>query len=624
MKPAFLQLPQVSTLFEKSEQIGGLAYHNLIKTLVEKLLTVELRDGEVDFNLCFLPVIEWHTWNEGGLFLSIYLLCEEKMESSLFFNEMISRWLIPHKTLKIVHSLSTTVRMEGENASFLFCENIVEFKTEEEREWACRHLPILAEEITTGACSISKARRILEFKGITSEEKGPFVQNYISQLHEKFPEQFREDLFLFTQRFLVLINENYKNAVELRHLCRLITSAYSLSHRLLQERITERGLHPVFTRLFQYKRMTPLGLKPTLGLLVALQCTPGKEIFELDHLESVLSDYDSSFKPIEGSYHHFELEGVQLRYVEWPEREAFTFFLLKKQTKEIERDLSFSIEKRVKQVFLPRNEEEILKNSIVLCQELKHSSDLPQLIINFENQKDSSLVFNVIIARILKPKTPSFETLLAKKYHPHLKVCIERSREMGKLSKSIHKELTIVCVEALLAPFLRKDHSVDILQARQEIVKFFEACFGPMRDYNGGLIARNDKACDAFLSAFYFDNKQVQWLAKNFFHALYPLELRSVIATDELKFFFKSFLQFLDSKKGESFFVSEGSYRCFFKKIQEEQTFGPLYEKLLSQTRKQASCYVIYFPWDKATYIGVIKDGEGEIFFLKWISTLKI
>ena len=52
---------------------------------------------------------------------------------------------------------------------------------------------------------------------------------------------------------------------------------------------------------------------------------------------------------------------------------------------------------------MPRNEEEVMRNIITLSNQLRLSRDLPQVIINFEEQSSKQLSFTVIWLRVLKP-----------------------------------------------------------------------------------------------------------------------------------------------------------------------------------------------------------------------------
>ena len=53
-------------------------------------------------------------------------------------------------------------------------------------------------------------------------------------------------------------------------------------------------------------------------------------------------------------------------------------------------------------VFMPRNEEEIMRNIVSLSDQIKYLRDIPQVFITFDEQTTANLFFTIIMVRLLK------------------------------------------------------------------------------------------------------------------------------------------------------------------------------------------------------------------------------
>ena len=137
-------------------------------------------------------------------------------------------------------------------------------------------------------------------------------------------------------------------------------------------------------------------------------------------------------------------------------------------------------------LFMPRNEEEVMKNVIRLSQELKYIRDLPQVFISFDEQTDSQLVFTVVLLRVLLGR----ENSIAELFKQNSTMCHfieDRVKLVGFIRGKYPKESTVFRVKLYKESFMRRDHTVDLLGARQFVVKMLEEIVGEFRDYNGGI-----------------------------------------------------------------------------------------------------------------------------------------
>src|SRR5690606_28147389 len=104
------------------------------------------------------------------------------------------------------------------------------------------------------------------------------------------------------------------------------------------------------------------------------------------------------------------------------------------------------------------------------------------------------LTFTVLAAALLKKRGEPIRKKLEKS---RLKIDIDHIRTMGYLLHKYPKEAAIFHITISKQPFFRPDHSVDLLKARQKIALELQYFLGEFRDFNGGMILKQDEALEA-------------------------------------------------------------------------------------------------------------------------------
>ncbi len=183
-------------------------------------------------------------------------------------------------------------------------------------------------------------------------------------------------------------------------------------------------------------------------------------------------------------------------------------------------------------IFMPRNEEELIRNLIVLTTQIKYVRDLPQVSIHYEKQTDVDLTFTVIVARLLKGSIEALRKILEKS---SLKMDIDDVRVMGYLKQKYAKEAAILRVTVDKRPFFRPDFSVDLLRARQKIVSELTTCLGEFRDFNGGMILKQDEALGQLRQELGKLSREKEFLLENYFYSLKPGIMQTVHDSSVLK-----------------------------------------------------------------------------------------
>ena len=84
---------------------------------------------------------------------------------------------------------------------------------------------------------------------------------------------------------------------------------------------------------------------------------------------------------------------------------------------------------------MPRNEEEVMRNILILSEQLKLVRDLPQIIVSFDEQTDKYVSFTVILLRILKSNPPNKTTVYKEENTAHL--YFRKSKSSRDVTKKI-------------------------------------------------------------------------------------------------------------------------------------------------------------------------------------------
>jgi len=389
----------------------------------------------------------------------------------------------------------------------------------------------------------------LEIKGLSADEKTSLIQERIVSLLDRRPQDFDHDIFTQMQHFLVMCSEEFKIVRDHAHMSRIVTVFYLFKKSLKRRMEANPGQRFIHVKLSTTYLHLPFGLKRVVAVFVGLNLQGASELFDEKHLAGALRNLFPLVQIIEDSYISFPSkdERVQLLYVELEKTDGGNFTLSEMRTirEKLPDEVHGGIEKLTRPLFMPRNEEEVMRNIIILSNQLKLSRDLPQVMIAFDEQSDEELVFTVIWMRVVKPFDAAIQESFADN-RSFLRFIPDRVKRVGLLRKKIPKEVTVFRVRFDGRNFLRSDHSVDLFKARQEIVQELQRLLGEFRDYNGGMIAKQH---EQFLSLKSVLRYKDDLLLENFFHSLFPIELRSFFNLELLKDLFNFLMEAVQKNK---------------------------------------------------------------------------
>jgi hypothetical protein len=573
-------LPRITTLFDSplgnpSATLYKEAVRNtLIQVIPQGIffsteVFVESIEDQRDQFHALLPIFSHSPLGNVPYNQSFFLLSKYRANAFKFFFDMISRWLVPGKRLNVVVLYAADFQMPDlSDETYTVCEVVIRVEHEEDLLEIQRNLPIIESEVCLGVESSHYARRILEIKGLSSHEKTAMIQEYIAYLVGRLPKYFDYDVFTEMQHVLVMAREEFKAIRECQHLSRIISIHY-LIRKAIRDHVknTPEKRH-LSLKLFRTRLNFPEGVKSVLAVLVGVNFLKEKEIFEEIHLLKAIQNYVPEARAVPGSFfaNRRGSEHICTLYLEIEKADGHDFSGedVRILRKELPSDLKDRIEHLMHPVFMPRNEEEIMRNILSLSNQIKFIRDIPQVFISFDEQTHANIFFTVILARVLVPGSASILEMF-KNSDTFLEYVHDRCKMVGFLRKRYAKEATVFRVKFRKDPFLRRDHSIDLYKARQTVVDELSRIVGEVRDFNGGMISKQNELFCAVRDTLGEAAKYNELLLENFFYSLAPVIMRTLIEPHALKTLFLMLLETIE----QGFFKDER----YTLKIQTEPGF---------------------------------------------------
>ncbi|MGH2638064.1 MAG: hypothetical protein ACRDF4_02060, partial [Rhabdochlamydiaceae bacterium] len=483
--------------------------------------------------------------------LKLHFVCRHRLNVANFFFEMTHRWLLPGRRLDISSIFSTDFHFRvAPQTLFTLAEMSVRIEPTLSRDQIEHNLKVIETEIRLGMVSVYHASRLLETHFTSPQQRNSQIQEKITKLLERNSDNIDYDIFGILQQFMVMSREEFKIHRSASHLSRIITASYLFTKSIERARETCPDKRHVRLKIGPVMLDLPWGPKEVIGVCVGINLLNSEELFEEKHLMRAVQNGFSGIKVTPDSFyfHEGQTKGILVLYLEI-EKESGALFLpgdLKRLKQLLPDEICRSVEVPLKSIFMPRNEEEILRYIVALSGQLRFVKDLPQVILMFDEQKGGEFYFTVVLVRILFPTSYSMQYLFGQT-DTSLKFIPDRVKRVGLLRKRYPKEATVFRIHLSSQPFLREDQSVDLFRARQSVFQELEKVIGELRDYTGGMIAKQVELIDQVQELLGEKDR----LLELFFHALYPVEARSFLLPDQVKNWFvlwKHLLEFPEDK----------------------------------------------------------------------------
>lgn len=451
----------------------------------------------------------------------------------MFVYEMISRWLLPLQQLRVVSFIATEARMH-ERLVMLSSMRVAPESPDEQKAIEAA-LPTAVEELKLGLSSSYHAKRILEIKGLSISDKMGFVLDHLRNMIQRFPDRYDYDVIPLMQRFFIHVPDEYRMNRSVASLERTILSMYSMCAQV-QKAVS--GQKSVYVRVRKTMVTSLFGEKNALLLTVGVTQIRETERLTKEQLKKSIVDILPD-----------ALVDEQSMYVEQGGESAWRVYSFEVTPtnacsisfiRMLERRLPAAILARIEQLTLPlvmpSNDEEVMKQMALLSGQLTSPRDIPQLILSFREQTETKLVFQGVVARILKASTPKIDALLAS----DAAISVEKVRERGRVWKKYPKEIALLTIELPLEKNQSRAREVNFLHARKNAFQLLKKYFGEIRDYYGGMYEKELHLLNEVNTLLKEKNVSTYELDR-FYQHLFPTEYRAIFSAEHVAILYELF-----------------------------------------------------------------------------------
>jgi oligopeptide transport system substrate-binding protein len=375
-------------------------------------------------------------------------------------------------------------------------------------------------------------------------EKFRTLDQKLKELVDRFPRLLDNAIFKERDRLIAYFDQEFLHKRSIEHLLRLLSSHYLKKKKLLgivSLAPKSRGLE---LRIMPTKLEFPFGSKWVIGILVQVSLYSRYELFDQEQLLRAVQKIIPDLRIVKGSVYMFQGsdDTIKTLYAEFEKNgnQYFTLSELKLLKKSLGDELLLRIERLVPAVFMTRNQEEVLRNILTLSQEIDSISDLPQVMISFEMQTAEEFVFTVICVRPEDDDSTPVDNLMKQQgsfFHWQL----ERKQLVKYLDQ--HRPIFAYTFRALLTPhptILRSDGSLNFFVARQKIANCLKENIGEFRDFNGGILIKQEETLDSLKNDLPDISPE---LIENIFYSIAPIEMQAILSLPILKILLQLFLQ---------------------------------------------------------------------------------
>lgn len=326
------------------------------------------------------------------------------------------------------------------------------------------------------------------------------------------------------------------------HLFRMILSIHTMQNKLSHSTTFFPHQRNLEIRWIPTSLQYPFSTKPVLGCLIGFNVMDRYELFDEENILLALQKYLPELRLVKDSFycHPSQHKNLKLIYLEIEKKDGKSFSH-KEQTllrRHMEEKVKDTIQTLSPTIFMSPNEEEIYKNILVLSQQIKSLSDLPQAFITLDRQVGNEIVFLVTLVYV----SPSQSFSLAK--------CFSNNLFFSQRIITV-KQIDNHPVEAHIFRFhfqrdvslLRSNGSLNFYAARQKVVSLINSAIGEFRDYNGGIILKQQELLHSFKERYLELIQNDSELLESFFYAITPLEKQVILPLDLLCQLFSYFLE---------------------------------------------------------------------------------
>ncbi len=368
------------------------------------------------------------------------------------------------------------------------------------------------------------------------------VYEKLQRWMDRFPQVVDNSLINDLLLFYLLAPKEFLDHRNPTHLFRLVLSIHIMQKKLLRSEIVSPNQRDQKVRWISTNLMFPFASKPVLGCLIGINLVGRYELFDEENILLALQKHLPQLRLVkESSYAHNSQRGtLKTFYLEIEKKDGAPFSSLEERLlkSNLEEKFKSSIQTLSPSIFMRVNEEEVYKHILVLSQEIQSLKDLPQAYIMFDQQTGKEIVFRISLVYI----APIHKFSLKERFFDCTFVS-ERSLPVRLLDgHPIQAHIFRLCLPRDPS-LLRSDGSLDFYSARRKVGTLMTAAIGEFRDYNGGILIKQQELLDALKADFSEVAEHDRELMESFFYAITPLEKQVLLIPQVLSKLFRHFLE---------------------------------------------------------------------------------
>lgn len=367
------------------------------------------------------------------------------------------------------------------------------------------------------------------------------IYEKIQKWMKRFP--FSVDSSVYSDLLLLVLqtSKQYLDQRNPKHLFRLILSMHLMQKKILRSATLSPQTRHLEIKWFQTDLSFPFCSRNVHGLLIGFNVTNRYEIFDEENILLALQKHLPDLRLVRDSFysHTSPNKHVKIIYLELEKKHGALIsseelILLKEN---IERKVQKSIQTLSPSVSMWQTQEETYKNIIVLSNEITSLHDIPQVYITFDKQTGNEIVFHIILVQL----TP-FHSFSLKDRFLDCTFVSHRHLTVKTLDKHPIEALTFSLCISRNPDFLQSDGSLDFYAARQKVVDLLKSAIGEFRDYNGGIIVKQQHQLQ-LIKLNCPEKASEAELLENFFYELSPLENQITFPAEKISALFNFFLK---------------------------------------------------------------------------------
>ena len=606
IEPLFDYPSDVSLSFEiYLQSLRTLIFRALPKEILEFGKMIRSMESLVEIDEFYNQIqkaIPTVSWTKGGktapYIVSITTLCGSEHTHGVgrFLGDIYSRWIIPGKQLQLVYVHSLAFRFSIKpNLGFFIHELFIKIDSAKDLGVAHENLASLSKEVALNISAVQHARRVISLKPlsidqrrliiqenisyllnkpskessysifdqmqhflikVSAEEKITQIKEQIAPLLEFRPQIFDRDIFHELQTFVFQFKDTFIADRDLSHLSRIISYTYLFRKVLANAALSHPNQRHLNIKLLHTRLDISGASKKVIGILVGINLLRENEIIGEKHLLKAIQSILPDAQKVEESLITDRKTNCSVRilHLEIYKKEGnFSLEELKELRKRLPREVKSRIESVINPIFMPRNEEEVMRNILILSNQLKSLQDIPHVIISFHKQTETSISFSVVLLRVLKPGDSKLEKLFEKE-KSKVQFSDHEIKTVGVIRKRYPKEANIFEIHLDKKQFLRKDYSVDLSKARRNVYTTLLDMLGDVRDYNGGMISKQNEVLNELKKLLLQINIRNDFILENFFYSLTPNYMQSIAKPTILKKLFLLILESIEHNYSDHFY----------------------------------------------------------------------